>query len=123
MKRVDLVDMYHLPASYQPPADSHLSFNTQYPNLNSREYEKRPADNTLKVQKFHETIEVNELGNVVLACNDYTARTWNGSFWGFESIDDFGNEQKASYKLRTKAAITNLKYVEAKLVWLFLKIN
>lgn len=120
MNRVDLVDMYNLPASYQPPADSQLAHNTQYPNLNSREYEKRPADLTLKVQKFHETIDVNELGNVVLACNDYTGRIWNGSFWGFESIDDFGDEQKAAYKLSCKASITHLKYVEANLVSIFL---
>lgn len=115
MKRVNMVDMFSYPDSYQPPDDAHLAANSQYPNLNSREYLNLEVDETLKLQKFHDIFEVNQLGNVVLGCNDYTTRIWNGSIWGFNSLAEYGNED-ASYKLRCKANVTNVKYVEDNMV-------
>ena len=116
MQRVDLIDVYALPSSYNPPEISQLCTNTQYPNLNSIEYRFKESDKTLKIQKFQEHIDINEFGNVVLGCNSYTDRVWDGSFWGFEGVEDFGDESKASYKLSTKSPITNIRYTEANMV-------
>lgn len=117
MKRVNLTDMFVLPPSYQPPDIPELSTNTQYPNLNSLEYQHKVTTYELtSIPKYYEHFEINSQENVVLASNNYTGRIWEGSFWGFETIDDFGDFQKASYKLRCKAPITNIRYVEANVV-------
>lgn len=116
MKRVNMVDMFSYPDSYQPPEDAHLAANSHYPNLNSREYLNLDVDESLKIQKYHDIFEVNQLGNVVLGCNDYTARIWSGSFWGFDRIANYGSED-ASYKLRCKSNVTNVKYVEDNMVF------
>lgn len=117
MKRLNIAEMFAAPESYQPPEDiSQFSTNTQYPNLNSREYLHKPYDETLRIQKFYEIVVSNELGNVVLACNDYVGRVWNGSLWGFEDITTFGDEGKASYKLRCQSPVTNMQFVESNMV-------
>lgn len=111
-----MFDMFSYPESYQPPDDANLPSNSTYPNLNSREYLNRNPDESMSLQKYHDTFDVNSLGNVVLGCNDYTTRMWTGSVWGFDSVSDYGDQERASYKLRCTANVTNVKYVEDNMV-------
>lgn len=121
MNRVNIVEAFTVPECYQMPAESELIQNTHYPNLNSLSYRVKIQNEpkTMKLQKFFEFLDVNSMGNAVLACNDYTDTKWNGSFWGFETINDVPMPDKASYKLQMQSTITNIKYVEANMVWFF----
>lgn len=124
MKRVNIVEAFTVPESYQQPQESDLIENTHYPNLNSLSYRVKVRDEPKipKLQKFFEVLDVNTMGNAVLVCNDYTGTQWNGSFWGFETIDDVPAIDKASYKLQMQSTITNLKFVEANMVILSYQI-
>lgn len=121
--RVKLNDVFAVPPTYKPPVDLELKKCTLYPNLNSREYRtlEQPKYN-IKLHRFFETFDVNELGNAVLGCNDYRSRIWAGSFLGFEDIDDIGIMDKVSYKSHLKSFITNIKFVTVNIVSTYLKI-
>lgn len=127
MKRVDMVEMFSKPASYKPPPDDQLSTNTEYPNLNSREYLTRPyslstTSPTGQPQKpisrrFNECLVVNELGNAVLVSNSYTDRIWHGNFYGFETLADIGSgETKSSFRRQCQATVSHMQYVDPTMV-------
>jgi hypothetical protein len=112
-KRVSLIDMFSVPETYKPPEDAELFSNTEYPNQNSREYRKKPVDQSPQILPFFEAIAINELGNFVLGTNNYRGRIWNAWGWGFESSNDVADSNKSTFKFRASASITNLKYVAA----------
>lgn len=117
MNRISLEEAYKVPDSYQPPFESDLSTNTEYPNLNSFEYRTKTLDGTtVKLEQFWESFDVNDAGNIVLATNNLRGRLWNSSFWGFENVDDVGHVERASYKMQSAANITNIKYMELTMV-------
>lgn len=119
MNRVDLKDMYTLPASYNPPNAAQLSTNFVYPNLNSLEYRMKADDtaaNSKNITKFHDIVDINDFGCIVLGCNNYTGRKWNGTFYGFENVQDYGVEQKAKYKKQCPSTLTNIRFVESNMV-------
>lgn len=109
-------DLFATPEDYQPVPDNELRDCTTYPNLNSTEYMKKAPNFNIKLQKFFEVIDINDNGNVVLGCNDYANRVWNGSFWGFERPDDVGKADKATYKSQCQSTITDIKYSEKSIV-------
>lgn len=118
MKRVDMVEMFSTPSFHKPPRDDELPTNTDYPNLNSREYLTRPYDlTTATSRRFNECLAVNELGNAVLVTNNYTDRIWHGHFWGFETLEDvqFG-EKKSCFRRQCKATVTHIQYVNPTMV-------
>lgn len=115
MDRADYVQLYSVPATYQPPEDKDLRDDTRYPNLNSRDYRKRRPDRTLKHNQFFETLDVNEEGLAVLATNDIRGRIWNGNIWGYENLADF-SEKSASFKLYCDSPVTKLKFLQEKIV-------
>lgn len=142
MQRVNMIDMYETPDFYKPPPLDQLSACTQYPNLNSREYQTRPPVETSRSRKYFEHLAVNGAGQAVLVANRYTDRVWHGHFWGFERLADVhGNVEDAltaapspqkqtdekqaakkvpsdgaSYRLRCKATVTGIQYVEDNMV-------
>lgn len=124
MQRVNLIDMYELPASYRPPPTDQLATDTQFPNLNSLDYQTRPAAEASRSRKYFEHLAVNEAGNAVLVANRYTDRVWHSHFWGFRSVDAVhGNvsdvlsaNDDVAYRLRCKATITGVRYVEENMV-------
>lgn len=128
MKRANLPEVFAVPEYFKPPPDAELLKNTYYPNLNSLTFRVnlKNEPKVPKLQKYFEIIDVNTLGNAVIACNDYSGSVWNGNFWGFETIEDVAIVKKASYKVRMHSAITNLKFCEANMVNIFhckIKIN
>ena len=116
MPRVDLVKAFQTPASYQPPEVSQLSGSTYYPNLNSIEYRNKNADGSTKFSAFLSAIDVNEVGTVVIASNDYNSRKWTGSFWGYEKFEDVGVLNKELFKSAYDAPITSLRFIEGNMV-------
>lgn len=114
---VKLWDMYKKPSSYNPPPPNALTNNSDFPNLNSLEYRVKKIETTeRKLKQFWEILEVDTLGQIVLVTNDYVARIWNGSFWGYENFDDVGSETKAVYSKCCEHLITNFKFVEPNIV-------
>lgn len=113
-----MVEMFSTPAFYQPPPDDQLSTNTDYPNLNSREYLTRPYTVTpASSRRFNECLSVNDLGNAVLVSNSYTDRIWHGHFWGFETLSDVeSGEAKSSFRRQCKATVSQLQYVDTTMV-------
>lgn len=141
MQRVNMISMFETPDFYKPPALDQLPACTQYPNLNSREYQTRPPAETSRNRKFFEHLAVNGVGQAVLVANRYTDRVWHGHFWGFERLADVhgdvqdavtvqpsnqaGEKTKtavrfssdgASYRMRCKASVTGIQYVEDNMV-------
>lgn len=118
MKRVDMVEMFSTPSFYQPPPDDQLSTNTEYPNLNSREYLTRPYTVTSHTsRRFNECLAVNELGNVALVTNSYVDRIWHGDVWGFESIAEVElGDSKSCFRRQCKATVTHVQYVDPTMV-------
>lgn len=104
-------EVYKPSSKNPPPEDNELSENTTFPNLNSRDYMKRYPDQTLKVQSFYEFLDINNEGQVVLGCNDYTNRLINGSMWGWDNVKDVGDMDKAVYKVRCSAPVTTLQFL------------
>lgn len=116
MNQISMPNIFATPEDYKPPPENQLKECTFYPNLNSTEYMKKPPNFNIKLQKFYEAFDINENGSIALACNDYTARVWNGSLWGFENIEDFGNPEKATYKTRYQSTITDIKFSDKSIV-------
>lgn len=126
MQRVNLVDMYSTPDFYKPPAADQLTNNTQYPNLNSLEYQKRtaPVTGPTSVRRnFFDFLRVNGLGNAVLVANRYTDRKWHGHFWGFECLEDVRGVEtspaasdKVSYELCCKDTVTGVRFIDDNMV-------
>ena len=112
MERVDLNKAFGIPESYKPPNDHELRTNTEYPNLNSKEYRLKPIDQTTKLYNYYETLIKNNLGNYILVSNDYSGRLWRGSLWGFDNINDIAIEKKSAFRLQAASAITNIIYIE-----------
>ncbi|KAJ6649760.1 Protein valois [Pseudolycoriella hygida] len=99
------------PSFYTPPPPNELTNNTDFPNLNTMEYRLKKLQIT-KPQSFWEILEVDTLGQIVLVTNDYVTRMWNGSFWGYENLDDVGSAEKAVYGKIYDHLITGFKFVE-----------
>ncbi|XP_049537159.1 protein valois [Anopheles darlingi] len=112
-RAVDLAQAYQTPPSYKPPESlEELAKCTDYPNTNSTHYqlkdpEPRP-DN--KLQSMYELVTVNATGHTIVAGNDYKSRRWAGSFCGWESATDIGDEEKASFGRQCESAVTALCY-------------
>lgn len=117
MNRVELREMYIIPESYQPPDMSELPTNTMYPNLNSSQYRHKTVDvDEIKLYRFCEIMEVNTMGTVVLATNNYNGRLWFGSIWGYRTFDDVLGPNKELFKLKLDATVTNIKFYDNDMV-------
>lgn len=117
LDRVDLLEMYSLPNTYQPPQMSELDGNSLYPNLNSIEYRHKTSDQT-KVQfhRFIEDISVNSMGTIALSTNIYTGRIWRGALWGYKDFEDVDKADKELFKMNSAAPITNVKFIDNDMV-------
>ncbi|XP_059622136.1 methylosome protein WDR77-like [Phlebotomus argentipes] len=121
VRRVNLAHMY---ANMEPePDDAELPTNTQFPQLNTREYNLRmnnPAESTA-FQEFHECLDINEAGHVVVAINDYRSRFWVGHFWAYKDLQDFLEREKMPPNMQkpiTRAPINVIKLFDDHLVFL-----
>uniref|UniRef100_A0A1A9UXL1 Uncharacterized protein n=1 Tax=Glossina austeni TaxID=7395 RepID=A0A1A9UXL1_GLOAU len=120
--------IYKMPEGYEPPDD--LADDTNYPNLNSRDYAKRPLNHTTQMHDAWECLSINSPdteveGNVVIACNKLNGREWVGSLWGFEKYDviknkTLGGSNKASFKLQCESLITGMEFVTKNILLLAL---
>lgn len=113
-----MVEMFSTPEFYKPPPDDQLFSNTDYPNLNSREYLTRPYSITpASSRRFDECLAVNETGEAVLVANSYTDRIWHGHFYGFQTLDDVeAGESKSCFRLQCKSTLTHIQYVDPTMV-------
>lgn len=104
--------LFKTPNSYQPPEDTTaLASNTYYPNLNSRDYAKRPHNRQLRIHPAWECVAVNVDGTYALATNKLTGREWSSSLWGFERREHIGVEKKSIYKLQCHSLISAMHFV------------
>uniref|UniRef100_A0A1A9W072 WD_REPEATS_REGION domain-containing protein n=1 Tax=Glossina brevipalpis TaxID=37001 RepID=A0A1A9W072_9MUSC len=119
--------IYKTPEKYEPP--DNLADDTNYPNLNSRDYAKRPLNHTTRMYEAWECISINspdieeDDGNVVIACNKLHGREWCGSLWGFEKRHVTNNKDlgKPSFKLQCDSLINCVEFVTKNI--LFLALN
>lgn len=116
MERANYIELFSKPNDYKPPEESELRTNTEYPNLNSKEYRKKPVIRTSQIQRFFEAFSINEEGDVILASNNIRGRIWDGCVWGFKQIDDLGNHEKSCFVTHCDSPVTNLRYVKTTLV-------
>ncbi|XP_014089028.3 protein valois [Bactrocera oleae] len=105
--------IFRTPEQHQPPDDISLAGNTYYPNLNSRDYAKRPLNRHIRMHKAWECISINSEQEAVIATNKLSGREWSGSLWGFEEIGDGGmlKPSKAAYKLQCQTLVSCLRFV------------
>ncbi|XP_067621491.1 protein valois isoform X2 [Eurosta solidaginis] len=105
--------IYRTPEHHQPPDDNSLAGNTNYPNLNSRDYAKRPLNRHIRMHQAWECLSLNTEHQAVIATNKLSGREWAGSIWGFENIGDgtMIKPAKACYKLQCQTLISCLQFV------------
>ncbi|XP_036320970.1 protein valois isoform X2 [Rhagoletis pomonella] len=105
--------LYRTPEEHQPPDDSSLAGNTEYPNLNSRDYAKRPLNRHIRMHQPWECIAVNTEQEAIIATNKLSGREWSGSLWGFENVGDGTTLKpaKACYKLQCQTLISCLQFI------------
>lgn len=124
-----MAEVFSTPLSYNPPNNTDLPGNIDYPNLNSKEYRiKESTNEPTTIQPFFEAVEVNENGQAILISNEYIGRIWNGSIWAFDNFDDVGKLEKSIFNLPFPSNVTNLKFFTANIVSIFfllfvLKVN
>lgn len=115
-----MAEVFSTPASYNPPNNSELPGNIDYPNLNSKEYRiKETANEPKNIQPFYESVEINENGQAILISNEYIGRIWNGSVWAFDNFDDVGKVEKSLFNLQFPSNVTNLRFFEPNIVSFF----
>lgn len=109
------------------PEDFELSTDTQFPNLNSRDYARQPLNHTNRMYEAWECIDHSvltgdmETGTVVICCNKNSGRDFKSSAWGFalssllEAAEKGDRnpvkEANASFKLQCDSLITHMMYV------------
>ncbi|KAI8118758.1 Protein valois [Lucilia cuprina] len=114
--------IYKTPDDYNPPQETDLADNTHYPNLNSRDYAKRPLNQNVRMYGAWECIAIStkcddEKGNIAIATNKLSGRNWLGSLWAFEKSQVKNDKNSmdmstACYKLESPAIINCIKFVE-----------
>lgn len=118
-----MAEVFSTPLSYNPPNNTDLPGNIDYPNLNSKEYRIKEPTNKPSIQPFFEAVEVNENGQAILISNEYIGRIWNGSIWAFENFEDVGKIEKSIFNLPFPSNVTNLKFFAANIVSIFFFCN
>uniref|UniRef100_A0A1I8QFB3 Uncharacterized protein n=1 Tax=Stomoxys calcitrans TaxID=35570 RepID=A0A1I8QFB3_STOCA len=113
-------NIYQTPDDHKPPEETDLADDTDYPNLNSRDYARRPLNHTVRMHEAWECISINtpcsdERGNIAICCNKLNGREWTGALWGFEKAEIVRNKESilpelACYKLQCPAVINCLEY-------------
>lgn len=111
------------------PEDFELSADTQFPNLNSRDYARQPLNHTNRMYKAWECVDSsvlggggdNSTGNVVICCNKNSGRDFKSSAWGFALFSILEAAEKgdtnptkelnAVFKLQCDSLITHMMYV------------
>lgn len=118
-------DVYATPA-VKTPEDCELSLDTDFPNLNSRDYARQPLNHTNRMYAAWECIDRSvicgdNIENVVICCNKNSGRDFKSSAWGFTlsalieaGLNGDKNPAKAEnavFKLQCDSLITHLLYV------------
>lgn len=114
--------IFRTPQQHQPPDDNSLAGNAHYPNLNSRDYAKRPLNRHIRMHKAWECLSINSEQQAVIATNKLSGREWSGSLWGFEVIGDGSMlmPMKAAYKLQCQTLVSCLQFVSDNIVGLII---
>lgn len=119
-------NVYKTPDDYKPPDD--LDFDdTEYPNLNSRDYARRPLNHTARMHEAWECLSISTPleetnGNVAVCCNKLSGREWTGTLWGFEKPNVIENKsesmvpEKSCFKLQCPAIINCMTFVSPNIV-------
>lgn len=120
--------LYETPIDFRPPDESNLECNTEYPNLNSRDYAKRPLNHNVRMHDAWECLSIStkdnqENGNVAIATNKLSGRNWFGNLWAFEKSDVKKkkpvDQSTCCFKLESTAIINCMEFVETNIVIIF----
>lgn len=118
-------ETYKRPDDYKPPEETDLADNVDYPNLNSRDYARRPLNHTLRMHEAWECMDIStpnttRTGNVAVCCNKLSGRDWTSSLWGFEkeyvARSKALEANEACFKLQCSAIINRLAFVQPNIV-------
>lgn len=118
--------VYKTPPDYKVVEDSDLAENTDYPNINSRDYAKRPLNHNVRMHEAWECICVakpqEHYGqNIIICTNKLSGRKWFGSVWGFEKravikdkLSVKGNS--SCYKIECSAVVNCMEFIDPNIV-------
>lgn len=107
--------VYKTPSDYMQPDDGELATNTDYPNLSSRDYAKRPLNHTIRMHAAWECITLNEEGQIIIATNKLQGREWTSSLWGFENVDEL-TPAASIFKLQCNSLISRMQFIAKNMV-------
>ncbi|KAM7351481.1 valois isoform 1-T3 [Cochliomyia hominivorax] len=120
--------IYKTPDDYKPPEETNLANNTNYPNLNSRDYAKRPLNHNVRINEGWECVSIStkdceHTGNVAIATNKLSGRNWFGTLWAFEKADIANGKisidpKTACFKLECTSIINCMEFVEPNMLLL-----
>lgn len=114
---VDLNESFRAPPDYNPPKDTELDGNTQFPNLNSIAFRNQQHDNGINMLPFYELLEANQdQTTILLATNSYTQRTWNSNVFGYGCFSDIGRVDASTIKLSFDSNLTGVRFVDKSMV-------
>lgn len=118
--------IYKIPDDHNPPDETELAENTDYPNLNSRDYAKRPLNHTVRMHEAWECMSINtpvteENGNIAICTNKLSGREWTGTLWGFEKTEVAKTKESTDintscFKLQCPAIINCVDFVSSNIV-------
>ncbi|XP_075150175.1 valois [Haematobia irritans] len=122
MMPLSYANIYKTPDEHKPPEETDLADDTEYPNLNSRDYARRPLNHTVRMHDAWECISIStpcteEQGNVSICCNKLSGREWTGTLWGFDKVQVARNKENSispessCFKLQCPAIINCMEYV------------
>lgn len=118
IKHVDFANFYKIPDWYQPPPTNKLDECHDYPNLNSTNYRNLPP-NSDSFENFYELLETNKSRSTfILAANSYTGRTWNGSLYLYNHVNDIGSMKKFALRSKFKSTISNVRFLDDNIILL-----
>lgn len=114
---VDYNEYFKAPLDYNPPNDSELDGNSQFPNLNSLDFRNHKSSGSAKMLPFYELLEANEdQTTILLATNSYTHRLWNSTVFGYERFSAIGKPDESCITLSFEANLTGIRFIEKSMV-------
>lgn len=114
---VDYTEYFKPPTDYATPPDANLNGSTQYPHLNAIEYRNLQSSDDVILLPFYEIIEANnDQTLVLLATNSYNNRLWNGSVFGYGSLNDVGKPNADLIKVSVESNVTGIRFLDKSMV-------
>ncbi|KAL5281529.1 WDR77 family protein [Megaselia abdita] len=122
MDAPDYTELYAIPQDIvYPSTPNSLRQDTDFPNLNSKDYKLRKANKT-EFPPYFDFIDQNSDKNVIIAANDLLHREPEGVVIGYSDVGAFEDgKDKRLFKFRREAIITGMHFMRHNLIILTLE--